>query len=85
MYQPKESVPHPKCEMDGVVHHALAFNTLLSSQETDAFTINRPIGPGIRGVRFVFILFFRCAFILSDPLFRVKLACFQPVDSILLT
>ncbi|MEO3888877.1 hypothetical protein, partial [Nonomuraea sp. B5E05] len=22
---------------DGVVHHALAFNTLLSSQETDAF------------------------------------------------
>ena len=23
--------------MDGVVHHALAFNTLLSSQETDAY------------------------------------------------
>ncbi|MFF5114917.1 hypothetical protein, partial [Streptosporangium sp. NPDC000509] len=51
----------------------LAFNTLLSSQETDAYTITltRPTGPAeLRGVRF--ILFFRCAFILSGPLFRVK-------------
>ena len=30
--------------MNGVVHHALAFNTLLSSQETDAYTVDpRPI------------------------------------------
>ncbi|MBE1557222.1 hypothetical protein H4W81_000001, partial [Nonomuraea africana] len=29
--------------MDGVVHHALAFNTLLSSQETDAFTVTHPV------------------------------------------
>ncbi|MEV4158513.1 hypothetical protein, partial [Nonomuraea dietziae] len=29
--------------MDGVVHHALAFNTLLSSQETDAFTVTCPV------------------------------------------
>jgi hypothetical protein len=42
MYQPKESVPHPKRgRMNGVVHHALAFNTLLSSQETDAFPVTR--------------------------------------------
>src|SRR3954451_4097001 len=35
--QRNPSHPHPKrCERDGVVHHALAFNTLLSSQETDA-------------------------------------------------
>ncbi|MEV2271462.1 hypothetical protein, partial [Nonomuraea africana] len=26
-----------------VVHHALAFNTLLSSQETDAFTVTHPV------------------------------------------
>ncbi|MEV2272828.1 hypothetical protein, partial [Nonomuraea africana] len=25
------------------VHHALAFNTLLSSQETDAFTVTHPV------------------------------------------
>ncbi|MBT2231067.1 hypothetical protein, partial [Nonomuraea sp. NEAU-A123] len=35
----KESVIHTrKHEHDGVVHHALAFNTLLSSQETDAYS-----------------------------------------------
>jgi hypothetical protein len=48
--------------MNGVVHHALAFNTLLSSQETDAFTINQPIRPGIRGVPFcraVYVSVFR--------------------------
>ncbi|MEU8042078.1 hypothetical protein, partial [Streptosporangium sp. NPDC049078] len=40
-----------------------------------------PTGPAeLRGVRF--ILFFRCAFILSGPLFRVKPARFNPVDSI---
>ncbi|GAA3441211.1 hypothetical protein GCM10018955_06490 [Planomonospora venezuelensis] len=35
--------------------HALAFNTLLSSQETDAFTIGRlrpVVGPGVRGIPF---------------------------------
>ncbi|GAA5060511.1 hypothetical protein GCM10023259_047580 [Thermocatellispora tengchongensis] len=35
VYQPKEPVPHEPAG-DGVVHHALAFSTLLSSQETDA-------------------------------------------------
>jgi hypothetical protein len=35
-----------------------------------------------RGRSFCFIVFFRCALILSDPLFRVKPARFQPVDSI---
>ncbi|MEU4410334.1 hypothetical protein AB0F88_38010, partial [Streptosporangium sp. NPDC023963] len=70
---------------DGIVLHALAFNTLLSSQETDAYTIalTRPSGPATTpGRSFCFILFFRCAFILSGPLFRVKPACFDPVDSI---
>src|SRR5262245_19496198 len=37
MFQPKESTTNPKAR-DGVVHHALAFSTLLSSQETDAFS-----------------------------------------------
>jgi hypothetical protein len=53
MYQPKESVPHPKGGMNGVVHHALAFNTLLSSQETDAFTLCQAGRPVIGGVRYV--------------------------------
>ncbi|WP_285774199.1 hypothetical protein, partial [Microtetraspora sp. NBRC 13810] len=34
-YQPKESVTD---NMTGLIHHALAFSTLLSSQETDANT-----------------------------------------------
>jgi hypothetical protein len=38
--------PTPRGGLNGVVHHALAFNTLLSSQETDACTIRRPFsGP----------------------------------------
>src|SRR3954451_21134175 len=44
---------HPqKSGCDGVVHHALAFNTLWSSQETDATTItqNPSPGPELRGV-----------------------------------
>ena len=85
MYQPKESVPHPEGEMNGVVHHALAFNTLLSSQETDAYTFGQPvIRPDIRGVRFVLLCSFVVPVILSDSLFPVKPARFQPVDSILL-
>src|SRR3954452_15925873 len=84
MYQPKESVPHHQGGMNGVVHHALAFNTLLSSQETDAFPATQTRRPGNRGVPFCFILFFRCALILSDPLFLVKPVRFQPIDSTLL-
>ncbi|MEV6865612.1 hypothetical protein AB0M44_32005, partial [Streptosporangium subroseum] len=47
--------------MNGVVHHALAFNTLLSSQETDAFTLRQTRRPAIRGVRYVLF----CVSILS--------------------
>ncbi|MFI7050409.1 hypothetical protein, partial [Streptosporangium sandarakinum] len=53
---------------DGVVHHALAFNTLLSSQETDAFTVDPDPQTRFSGA----FRSFRCAFILSDRLFRVK-------------
>ena len=70
--------------MNGVVHHALAFNTLLSSQETDAYSIGWTLKVRRPGRSLCFILFFRCALILSDPLFRVKPAHFQPVDLILL-
>ncbi|MEV8638754.1 hypothetical protein AB0395_44565, partial [Streptosporangium sp. NPDC051023] len=63
-----------------VVLHALAFNTLLSSQETDAFTI-RP-NFSIRSFRGVSFRSFRCVFILSDPLFRVKPIRADPFDSI---
>ncbi|MBB4701121.1 hypothetical protein BJ982_002665 [Sphaerisporangium siamense] len=43
--------------------HALAFNTLLSSQETDAYTITRTLRPGpeLRGFHLVFYFTsFRC-------------------------
>ncbi|WP_221461580.1 hypothetical protein, partial [Streptosporangium saharense] len=64
---------------DGFVLHALAFSTLLSSQETDAFTVPlNPFGPEFRGVSF---RSFRCVFILSDPLFRVKPIRPDPFDS----
>ncbi|MEV0150200.1 hypothetical protein AB0H64_35055, partial [Nonomuraea sp. NPDC050733] len=49
---------------DGVVHHALAFNTLLNSQETDAYS------PELREALFVSV--FRCVFILSAIRFTVK-------------
>ncbi|WP_221461241.1 hypothetical protein, partial [Streptosporangium saharense] len=39
VYQPKESIPTPTGVWDGFVLHALAFSTLLSSQETDAYTV----------------------------------------------
>ncbi|MFG1948943.1 hypothetical protein, partial [Nonomuraea sp. NPDC048826] len=32
-------------KMTGFVHHALAFNTLLSSQETDAYTVPKKFFP----------------------------------------
>ena len=59
MYQPKDRPP-PKRRDDGVVHHALAFNTLLSSQETDAYspTCER------RTFRFLFSL---CLYLFSRP------------------
>ena len=64
--------------------HALAFNTLLSSQETDAYTVvPTRLGRRTRGGSFCFVLFFRCAVILSGPLFRVKPARCEAVDLIL--
>ncbi|MGS2647423.1 hypothetical protein, partial [Streptosporangium sp. LJ11] len=62
--------------------HALAFNTLLSSQETDAYTITltRPTGPAeLRGVRsvlfcsFVVPLFFQVRFFVSNRLVLIRL------------
>src|SRR5437868_14366433 len=37
-------------QMDGVVRHALAFNTLLSSQETDTYALEPPGGDSLRYV-----------------------------------
>jgi hypothetical protein len=49
--------------MNGVVHHALAFNTLLSSQETDAYPATRTHqGPGNQGRSILFC----CVLILPD-------------------
>ncbi|MFF5210263.1 hypothetical protein, partial [Streptosporangium sp. NPDC000396] len=48
-----KGIPSPHSRgWDGVVLHALAFNTLLSSQETDAYTVVPAEGPGARGVSF---------------------------------
>ncbi|MGJ6964884.1 hypothetical protein ACSDR0_23520, partial [Streptosporangium sp. G11] len=55
MFNQRNPSPTPKGRLNGVVHHALAFNTLLSSQETDAYTITLTgqIGrPELRGVPF---------------------------------
>jgi len=47
-------------QMDGVVHHALAFNTLLSSQETDTYTLEPPGGDSLRYVAILAVRPFRC-------------------------
>ncbi|MFB9680822.1 hypothetical protein, partial [Streptosporangium vulgare] len=72
----------PEDGLDGVVLHALAFNTLLSSQETDAYTITqtRPTSRAeLRGVRFVLFcsfvvpLFFQARFFVSNRLVVIRL------------
>ncbi|MEU8386442.1 hypothetical protein, partial [Streptosporangium sp. NPDC048865] len=74
--------PTPMAWWDGVVLHALAFNTLLSSQETDAYTVTPPdqmIRAKLRGVRFVLFcsfvvpLFFQTRFFVSNRLVLIRL------------
>ncbi|MFF4774095.1 hypothetical protein ACFY05_14665, partial [Microtetraspora fusca] len=64
---------------DGVVHHALAFSTLLSSQETDATTITSDSKPShpLRGVTFA--SFFLSTILPRRPI-RVKPSHFEELD-----